>query len=87
MSTSPDDLPCRDLVELVTEHLEGALDPVTEQRLVRHLAECDGCQAYVQQIRSTAALAGALPAEAVTQQLRAALLSAFRREAEGPAAR
>jgi anti-sigma factor RsiW len=50
---------CQDLVELVTEYLEGALSPGERARFDAHVAECPGCDAYVEQIRATIALAGA----------------------------
>lgn len=78
--TAPPDLPCRVLVELVTEHLEGTLDPATEQRLVEHLAECTGCADHVEQVRTTVALTSALPAGAVSDDLRARLSTLFRRQ-------
>ena len=58
MTASPhpspsDEIVCRELVELVTPYLEGAL-PADERALVdQHLASCDGCQAYLQQMRLT----------------------------------
>ena len=71
--TDAEDLPCRELVELVTEHLEGTLDPVLEQRLREHLAVCTGCTDHVEQVRASVALAGALPADAVPERLLARL--------------
>src|SRR6185503_7145404 len=53
---------CDELVELVTAYLDGALDPTTEQRFVRHLVECDGCVTYVEQLRRTVTELGHLPA-------------------------
>lgn len=44
---------CEDLVELVTDHLDSVLDPETERRLRDHLALCDGCERYIDQIRHT----------------------------------
>ena len=44
---------CEDVVELVTDHLDSVLDPDTEQRLRDHLARCDGCERYLDQIRHT----------------------------------
>jgi hypothetical protein len=44
---------CDRFVELVTAYLEGALDPDAERHLVEHLAECDGCERYLDQIRRT----------------------------------
>jgi anti-sigma factor RsiW len=76
------DLACDELVELVTEFLDGALDPATERRVTDHLALCDGCTTYVAQFRATVDELGHLPAEEVTQlpaPARDALLTAFRR--------
>jgi anti-sigma factor RsiW len=69
---------CNDFVELVTAYLEGTLDPDTEQRFVAHLAECDGCDRYLDQIRTTKRALGRLPAETLTEPTRARLLSVFR---------
>jgi anti-sigma factor RsiW len=68
---------CDEVVELVTAYLDGALDPATEQRFVAHLAECEGCDRYLDQIRRTIAELGRLPAESLSPGARAALLDAF----------
>jgi anti-sigma factor RsiW len=52
------DLTCRELVELVTDYLEDALPAGERERFEAHLAECEGCDAYVEQIRATIRLAG-----------------------------
>jgi anti-sigma factor RsiW len=44
---------CQELVELVTDYLEGALDAGERARFEEHLAECAGCRAYLAQMRST----------------------------------
>jgi anti-sigma factor RsiW len=75
------DLDCAELVELVTEFLDGALDAATERRVVDHLAGCDGCTTYVEQFRATVEELGHLPADRVAElprPARDALLSAFR---------
>jgi len=69
---------CNAFVELVTAYLEGTLDPDTEQRFVAHLAECDGCDRYLDQIRTTIHTLGRLPAETLTEPTRDQLLAAFR---------
>ena len=73
-----DELACRELVELVTEYLDGALDPAERVRVETHLAECDGCTTYLDQVRATVAATGALPPEPVPPALLARLLDAFR---------
>ena len=77
------DLDCDELVELVTEFLDGALDDETEQRVVDHLSLCDGCTTYVAQFRRTIAELGHLPAGRVAElpeTTRSSLLTAFRKQ-------
>ncbi|MEU7874923.1 zf-HC2 domain-containing protein [Dactylosporangium sp. NPDC049140] len=69
---------CDEFVELVTAYLEGALDPATEQRFVAHLAECEGCDRYLEQVRRTIAELGRLPAASLPAPARDRLLEAFR---------
>jgi anti-sigma factor RsiW len=75
-------LDCDELVELVTEFLDGALDAVTQRAVTEHLALCDGCTTYLEQFRATVDVLGHLPAEHVaelSEPSRDALLTAFRR--------
>ena len=73
------DLDCKDFVELVTEHLDGALDAETEDRVIEHLALCDGCSSYLVQFRQTVRTVRGLPAtDRLPDTLRAALLDTFR---------
>ena len=51
-------LTCRELVELVTDYLEGALPAGERERFEAHLAACEGCDAYVEQVRRTIELTG-----------------------------
>lgn len=69
---------CDEFVELVTAYLDGALDADTEQRFVEHLAACDGCDRYLDQIRQTIDELGHLPPESLSDEARDRLLSAFR---------
>jgi len=69
---------CAELVELVTAFLEGALDSETEQRFVEHLAICDGCEIYVEQMRRTIDKVGQVPPESLSAETRDGLLNAFR---------
>ena len=72
------ELECREFVEQVTAFLEGALSTEAEQDLVDHLALCDGCERYLDQIRQTTQSLGALPADTLPSDARNALLNAFR---------
>jgi anti-sigma factor RsiW len=71
-------LSCAQIVELVTEYLEGALDPVTAYVVAAHLAVCPGCVTYVEQVRQTAAALGDLPVDTLPEAARAELERAFR---------
>ena len=71
------DLACRELVELVTDYLEGALPSRERERFEAHLAECDACDAYVEQVRATIRLAGRAAALEEPGEA-AALLEMFR---------
>jgi putative zinc finger protein len=61
----PADLACQELVELVTDLLDGVLPPGWRDSAEAHLADCDGCTEYVRQIRTTIAALDALPSQPV----------------------
>ena len=69
---------CQEVVELVTDYLEGDLDPATRAELEAHLALCDGCATYLQQMRETIRQLGHVPVEMLTPQAQADLMAAFR---------
>ncbi|HEV2235240.1 MAG TPA: zf-HC2 domain-containing protein [Ktedonobacterales bacterium] len=71
-------LSCQELVELVTAYLDGALTPADHARFDEHLAVCDGCSHYVDQMRRTIALTGRLAESSVTGVARDRLLETFR---------
>ena len=71
-------LSCRELVELVTDYLEGALDPADVARFEAHIGGCDGCTGYLEQMRQTIRLTGTLTLDDVTPEAEAELLEAFR---------
>ena len=56
-------LTCRELVEILTDYLEGALEPDERAEIERHLVICRGCQNYVEQFRSTIDLLGRIADE------------------------
>jgi len=69
---------CKELVELVTEYLEGALPPRERARFEEHLSICAGCQTYLEQMRHTPRTLGQLTEESISSEARDALLQAFR---------
>ncbi|HET7869120.1 MAG TPA: zf-HC2 domain-containing protein [Actinomycetota bacterium] len=69
---------CRELVELVTEYLEGALSPEDRARFDEHIADCVDCTAHPDQMRRTLGLIGRLTEGWVSPQAWEALLETFR---------
>ena len=68
---------CRQLVELVSDYLEGKLDARKRERFEAHLAECPDCREYVDQVRLTVGALGRLPEERLSGAKRDELLRAF----------
>jgi anti-sigma factor RsiW len=73
-----EELSCQELVELVTDYLEGALPSELHDRFERHIAHCSGCQKYLQQMRATIRATGTLTVDSVTPDAESTLLDAFR---------
>jgi anti-sigma factor RsiW len=72
------ELTCAELVELVTDYLEGRLPAGERRRFDEHLTGCDGCTAYVEQMRATIAVTGRVPAPELSSEAEERLLDAFR---------
>ena len=70
-------LTCREVVELVTEYLEGTMTAAEVIRFEVHLSECDGCTRYLEQMRQTIAALGSLPEESLSPEMERDLLAAF----------
>lgn len=69
---------CKELVELVTEYLEGALPPDERERFEAHLAACQGCTNYLAQMRQTIKLMGKLTEDSISPEASSELLRIFR---------
>jgi anti-sigma factor RsiW len=72
------EMTCQELVELVTEYLEGTLAPADRLRFDAHLGTCPGCTAYVEQMRTTIRVLGKLSEESLSEDARRDLLATFR---------
>jgi anti-sigma factor RsiW len=71
-------LTCQEVIELLSNYIDDALEPGDRRRVDEHLALCDGCSTYVDQMRETIRLAGMVTEEQVPEDEKAALLAAFR---------
>ncbi len=69
---------CIELVELVSDYVDGALSEDDRAAFEHHLTDCDGCVSYVSQMRETIHLTGALRVDDVQPDARETLLAAFR---------
>jgi predicted anti-sigma-YlaC factor YlaD len=72
------ELSCQELVELVTAYLDGVLSEAERARVEEHLADCEPCRVYIEQMERTIGLSGRLRVEDVPPEAAEALLAAFR---------
>ena len=77
---------CAEVVELVTDYLEGTLDPAVREEVEAHLRLCEGCAIYLDQMTSTLRLLGQVPEESLSEIAKVELLAAFRDLRGRPAA-
>jgi anti-sigma factor RsiW len=76
---TPREIACAELVELLTEYLEGALPPDEVAVVEAHLAACEACRTYLDQLRATIAALGSVPVETLSDEACDVLLAEFRR--------
>lgn len=60
-----DDVACRQVVEVLTDYLEGVLPVEDRAALEQHLVLCEECATFLDQLRTTIGLTGRLRAEDV----------------------
>ncbi len=73
------ELVCEEVVEMVSDYLEGALTRAQRRRLERHLAACEGCSRYLEQMRATIRFTGKLAPEDFSPAMRDEFTSIYRR--------
>jgi anti-sigma factor RsiW len=78
MGEPHDHLSCQEVVELVTDYLDGALARDEAALFEQHLNFCDGCVRYVDQIKATVETVGEAREEDIPPQAKEWLLTAFR---------
>lgn len=78
MVTDLPEMPCRELVELVTDYIEDRLPDSDRIRFEAHLAACTACKTYVEQFRQTIRALGYLPQASLSKEATDTLLAAFR---------
>jgi predicted anti-sigma-YlaC factor YlaD len=73
---------CQQVVELVTDYLEGRLDAERCLDVEAHLKLCPPCRVYIDQMRQTIGMLGHVPLETLSDEAKATLMSAFRGESD-----
>ena len=73
------EITCQQVVEIITDYLEDALDPGDRLEVEEHLALCPGCQVYLEQMRATVRALGHVPIDTLSEQAQADLMLAFRK--------
>lgn len=78
VTMSDESLRCRFIVQLLTDYLEDALSSPVHNRVAEHLAECDACSAFLDQMRAIIRAIGTTDVDQLSPDTRQALLSQFR---------
>ena len=78
MAESHDHITCQEVVELVTDYLDGELSGESASLFEQHLNFCDGCVWYVDQIRNTVEAVGEVREEDISCEAKDRLMTAFR---------
>jgi predicted anti-sigma-YlaC factor YlaD len=73
-----DELSCQQVVELVTDYLENSLLPEMLIRLEVHVAECPGCENYIEQMQLTIDMLHQIAQASVFPTRKQELLQLFR---------
>lgn len=73
------ELVCQEMVELITDYLEGGLSRAQRRRFEAHLAKCEHCTEYLEQMRATIRLTGSLRAEDLTPEMSAEFAALYQR--------
>jgi len=71
-------LVCKEVVELITDYLEGVLLSEKRAQLEEHVAGCSGCRNYLEQVRLTIGMLHTLAQESVFPVTKEELLQVFR---------
>ncbi|HEV3186811.1 MAG TPA: zf-HC2 domain-containing protein [Acidimicrobiales bacterium] len=79
MRLTPSRLVCQQAVELASDYLEGSLSRRDRRRLERHLAVCDACTTYLEQLRITIAASGSVTPDELAPEVLDTLTELFRK--------
>ncbi len=72
-------LACKQVVELVTEYIEGSLGRASRHRFRRHLAACRDCTEYLEQVETTIRITSLVAQEDLIPEVREEVVARYRR--------
>jgi predicted anti-sigma-YlaC factor YlaD len=72
------EIPCAQIVEMVTDYLEGAMSGEQRRLVDEHLQDCLPCTRYFEQIRTTIELVGSIEESDLSAAAWDQLRTAFR---------
>jgi anti-sigma factor RsiW len=78
VTSEPAHLSCQEFVELVTDYFEDAMPRDERERFDAHLAVCQPCTRYLEQMEQTIRTVGQLSADDLGSEAESVLLEAFR---------
>ena len=73
------EIPCQQVVEMVTDYLEEALSRGDRRRFEHHIAGCPHCTEYLAQMRQTLRLTGRLVPADLSPEMRREFEEVYRR--------
>lgn len=79
MFWSRDELVCQEMVELITDYLEGSLPRAQRRRFEAHIAGCEHCTEYLEQMRTTILISGRLRTDDLTPAMREEFSALYQR--------
>jgi anti-sigma factor RsiW len=82
MSLRPEPLVCQEIVELVTDYIEGTLSRRDRRRFDQHIAGCEHCTEYLAQMRETLRLTGRLVPDDFSPAMQSEFEALYRRWTE-----
>jgi len=78
MSEYPLHVTCQEVVEVVTDYLDGVLPDEELSVVEQHLNFCEGCVTYLEQMRATVAIVSRVRTDDLSGEMRERLITAFR---------
>jgi len=78
MTTNADEMQCKELIQLVTDYLEGTIAEAERVQVEAHAAECTWCERYIEQTRQVIGALATLDDGAADSEAWERALSSFR---------